>query len=141
MAGFQSGHHQIVRFHIAFFFIDDDLTLLIEHKGYTARCANVAVALCERASDVGSGTVLVIGQGIDDDCDSAGAIAFVSNIFVINVADVAGSLLNSSFNGVVRHVVGFCLCNDLCQLEVVRRVRTTLFYGNCNFSSENALRT
>ena len=92
------------------------------------------MSLCKRVAHIRSRTVLIVRQALYDDGGSARTVAFISTEFVIAVSS---SLLDTALDRIVRHIVGSCLGDDLCQLEVVGRVRTALFYCNSNLSSDN----
>src|SRR5699024_1773707 len=54
----KSDHHQIVGIHLALLFVDNNLSLLVKHKGDAALSSDAAVSLGERASDISCSTVL-----------------------------------------------------------------------------------
>jgi hypothetical protein len=89
------------------------------------------------ASYVGSGTVGVVGKCIYDDGDTVGAVTFVSHILIVYIAHISGCLLDTALDGVVGHVVGFCLGNNGCQFEIVGGIGTALFYSDCDLTADN----
>src|SRR5699024_317476 len=58
----------------------------------------------------------------------ARAVAFVSILHIVDGLGVAGGLLDAPLNGIVRHVIGFCLGDHVTELAVVGRVRAAFFY-------------
>src|SRR5699024_6509771 len=101
--------------------VNEDLPLLVKHKGNTALGSHVAAALGEGVAHVGGGTVLVVRQGLHNDGRAAGAVALVCNRRVVDISRIAGGLLDAPVNGVVGHVVGLGLGNHVPQLAVVGR--------------------
>ncbi len=69
--------------------IDD--TLLGEHEGHAAHRAQVAAVLIEVVAQVGSGTVAVVGQGLDHDSHAAGAVALVGDGLVLGLVAALGA--------------------------------------------------
>ena len=106
-----------------------DYSLKGEHEAYAARCSEISAELVEIVTDIACCTVLVIGKCFNNNGNAVRAIAFVCNIFIVNVADITGSLLNTTFNGIVGHVVGFSLCDKVTELAVVVRVAAAFFYA------------
>ena len=49
----------------------------------------------------------------------------------------AGSFLNTAIDRIVWHIVALCLCDHLCKFEVIGWIRATLFYCNCDLSTDN----
>ena len=76
-------HHQFVRIHLALFFVDNNLALLIKHEGDASRRSDVSAALGKGASHIGSRTVFIIGQRIYDDSDAVRAVSFVCKVFIV----------------------------------------------------------
>ena len=54
--------------------------LLVEHEADGAGRAEVAAVLGKAVAHVGSGTVAVVGDGINDDRNAAGRIAFIGDL-------------------------------------------------------------
>ena len=133
----QSGHHQIVRIHVALFLVDDDKAFLVKHEGDAALCADAAVTLGKGASHVGGCTVNVIRQRIHNNCHAAWTISLVGDILVIHVSAFAGCLPDAPVDGIVGHVVGFRLGDHLGQLKVVRRIGTALLHRHRNFPADD----
>ena len=61
-------------------------------------------------------TVLVVCKAIYDNSNTAGAVAFVDDVFVVVLVTVAGSLFDNSVNVVIGNVILLSLCNEVTQL-------------------------
>ena len=59
-----------------------DLADAVELEADAAGLAERAAELGERGADVGRGAVAVVGQGLDDHRDAAGAVALVADLLV-----------------------------------------------------------
>src|SRR5699024_288175 len=97
--GIQRVHHGLIGVFVLQ--VEDDDALLVEEEAHAAHVAQVAAELVEVVAHVGSGTVAVVGQGLDHDCDAAGAVAFVGDGFVLG-AVAALSALDGTLDVVVR---------------------------------------
>ena len=73
----ECSHHELVGIHITLFFVDHDLALAVEHEGNASLCAYVSAALCEGASYVCCGTVLVVSQCVNDDRNTARTVSLI----------------------------------------------------------------
>ena len=136
--GIQSRHHQIIRIHFTVFFSNNDLSFFIEHKRYTSRCTYISVSFSKCTSYIRSGSVLIICQGINDNCDTIRTITFISDHFVVICICISGSTFNTSFNGIIRHIVCFCFCDNIAQFTVIFRIRSAFFYCDYDFSTDNS---
>lgn len=114
-----------------------DLSLFIKHKRNTSWCSNITAALCKRVSDIGSRTVLIIRKGLHDDGGSIGTISFIDSHFIIGSVGIAGRFFDASVNGIVGHVIGFRLGNDIAQLAVIGRIGSAFFHCNSDFSADS----
>ena len=84
---------------------------------------------------VGSGTVAVVGDGINDDRNAAGRIAFIGDLLVGHVGQFTARLLDGALNIVIRHIVGFRLGNDVAQLAVGFGVCAAIAHSNRDFTA------
>ena len=73
-------------------------------------------------ADAARGTVAVVGHGLDDDGDAAGAMALVGDGLVVVAAAGRGCFFEHALDVVVRHVGGLGLGDDGGKAGVVRRV-------------------
>src|SRR5699024_4130475 len=101
----QSRHHQLVRVHLTLVLVDDDLAFLIEHEGNASLGSNASVTLGKGVPYVAGGTVLIICKSLYDNSHAVGAVAFVGGALVIICGICSGSLLDTSLNCIVGHVV------------------------------------
>src|SRR5699024_580092 len=133
----KSDHHQIVGIHLALLFVDNNLSLLVKHKGDAALSSDAAVSLGERASDISCSTVLVVGERFHDDRDSVRSISLICYMLVVIAVGISGSFFDAALDGIVRHVVCLCLCDYVAKLAVICRIGTALFYGDYDFTSDD----
>ena len=133
----QSRHHQLVRVHLTLFFVDDDLAFLIEHEGNASLGSNASVTLGKGVPYVAGGTVLIVCKSLYDYSDAVGAVAFVGCALVIVRGIRPGSLLDTSLNRIVRHVVGLRLGDHIAELAVIVRVRTARLDSHNDLTSDH----
>ena len=76
-------------------------------------------------ADIACGAVAVIGKSFNYNGNSAGAVAFVNDVFKGCFVAHAGGFFNGSVYVVVRHIVGFRLKDKSLQLAVVVGVRAS----------------
>ena len=88
-------------------------------------------------TDFGGGTVAVVGHGLNDHGNAAGAIALIDGgLKVIRIAG-AERLLDGALNVVVRHIGSLGLCNDCCKTGIVRGIAAAAFFhGNDHFTGD-----
>ena len=118
-------HHDGVLVEVAL--LHDDNALLVELPGYAAGSAQTCAVLVEQVTNVRYRAVLVIGQGLNNDCNAADAVALVVVCLVIDLAVRAGILIERALDVVVRHIVCLCLCDAVAQTGVEVRVCRTAF--------------
>ena len=87
--------------------------------------AQVTAAFVKVVAQVAGGAVFVVGQRLDDDSDAARSISFVHHVDVGVFIAFARGLFDDAVNVVVGNVVGLCFCDQIAQLAVVHRVRST----------------
>ena len=133
----QGDHHQVIRTHIALFAVNNDLAAFVKHVGDTSGSADVAGSLGKSRTDIGGSAVLVVGESVDDHCDSVGAVAFIGIVLIVDIADISGCLFDAALDGIVGDVIGFRLLNDLCKLVVVGGIGTAFFYGYSDLSADD----
>ena len=115
------GEKEIESSHHEFFLIDfcaafnDDMTLLVEHPGDAAGVAHAVAVFVKQVADFRSGTVAVVSQNFDNDCNAAGAVTLVSAAFVVNGAEFACRLFDGAGDVVVGHVACLCFCNNIAE--------------------------
>ena len=114
-----SVHHDIVFLVFFLAVVDDQHALLIEAPGHAAAGTQIAAEFVEVVAHVACGTVTAVGHGLHDNSNTAGAVAFVGDGFVIVAAAGTGSLLQAALNIVVWHVGSFCLGDNGGQAGVV----------------------
>ena len=89
---------------------------------------------------VGGGTVTVIGQAIDNDGNTAGAVAFIYEGFIIAVVLCAGGLFDGALDVIVGHVGGLRLCDGIGKAGVCGGVGAALFNDHndlsCHFGKD-----
>ena len=98
------GVHDIVFLIVAIFVVDDQDALLVKGPGHAAVGAQVAAELVEVVAHGACGTVAVVGHGFHDDGNTAGAVAFVGDGFVVVATLAACSRLKGTRDVVVGHV-------------------------------------
>ena len=105
-------------------------------KGHRAALAQSAAALAENRSDIAGRAVAVVGQRFDDDCDLAGAEAFVTHGYVIVAAGGLSGLGNGALNIVFRHAFGTSRLDGQTQARVFVRFGQTALGGNGNVTGQ-----
>ena len=113
--GVQSIHHGLVGVLVLQRDVDD--TLLAEQEGHTTHSAQVAAVLVEVVAQVGSGTVAVVGQGLDHDRHAAGAVTLVGDCLVLGLIAALG-FLDDALDVIVGHAHALCLGDQVSQLAV-----------------------
>ena len=131
--GIQSVHHGLVGILILQRDVND--TLLAEQEANTAHSAQVAAVLVEVVAQVGSGTVAVVGQGLDHDSNAAGAVALVGDGLELGLI-TALSLLDDALDVIVGHAHALCLGDQVCQLAVGSRVGAAVTDGNADLAAD-----
>ena len=76
-----------------------------------------------------------VGDGINDDRNAAGRIAFIGDLLVGHVGQFTARLLDGALNIVIRHIVGFRLGNDVAQLAVGFGVCAAIAHSNRDFTA------
>ena len=84
---------------------------------------------------VGSGTVAVVGQGLDHDSDAAGAVALVGHCFVLGLVAALGAL-DDTLDVIVGHAVGLSLGDQSRQLGVGSGVAAAFLNGNGDLAAD-----
>ena len=87
-------------------------------------------------ADVAGGAVAVIGNGFHDHGHAAGGIAFVGDLLVIHIAQLARGLLDGAGNIVVGHIIGLGLGDNVAQLAVHIRIAAAFAHGDGNFAAD-----
>src|SRR5271170_4010409 len=93
--------------------------------------------LFEDASEFGGGAGAVVGEGVDQDGDAAGGVAFVDRGFVVFAAEFAGAFHDRFFDRVLGHVGGFGFVDDVAKGEVVAGV-AAIFGGDNDLAGDLA---
>ncbi len=125
----QSHHHELVCSCLILFLCYDDLTLLVKHIGYAAGSTYISATLCKCVTHVGSGTVLVVCKAVYNDGCSGGTITLIGVCYVVYAVRITCSLLDTTIDSIVGHVICLCLCDNITELGVVGRIRSSLL--NC----------
>ena len=94
-------HHDVIFLVVAVLIVDDQDTLLVEAPGHAAGSAQVAAELIEVVAHGACGTVAVVGHGLHDDSNTAGAVAFVGDGLVVITTACTGGLLQAALDVVV----------------------------------------
>ena len=76
-----------------------------------------------------------VGDGINDDRNAAGRIAFIGDLLVGHVGQFTARLFDGALNIVIRHIVGFRLGNDVAQLAVGFGVCAAIAHSNRDFTA------
>ena len=87
-------------------------------------------------ADIGRGTVAVIGHGRNDDRNAARRIAFVLNLFVIDVAQFARRLGDGALDVFVGHIAGLGLRDYVAELAVDGRVAAAVAHRDGDFTAD-----
>src|SRR5207248_1964351 len=86
-----------------------------------------------------SSAILVVGRGLHDDRDAAGAISFVDNFFEIGSFDAfAGATLNRAVDVIVRHTLISRGLDRAAKTRVSIRITAAAFRGDSDFLREFA---
>ena len=121
-AGLQSVHHHGILVQLLILIVNDDHTLPVKAPGHAALRAQIAVALIKGVTNLGSGTLTVVGQSVHDDGHTAGTVALIGDS--LKVLGVSGTqrLINGALDVVIGHVDGLGLGDHGSQAGVVGRV-------------------
>ena len=122
-AGFHNVFHKLV--FVKIFVLDYNNALAVEHERNAAVLAEVSAEFVEVMADIACGAVAVIGKSFNYNGNSAGAVAFVNDVFKGCFVAHTGGFFNGSVYVVVRHIVGFRLKDKSLQLAVVVGVRAS----------------
>ena len=88
-------------------------------------------------TNVRNGAVLVVRQGLNNDCNAAYAVAFIVVCLVIDLTVCAGVLIERALDVVVRHVVCLGLCNAVAQASIEIRISGAAFLDcDCHFTAD-----
>ena len=99
-----------------------DLTLAFEHPGHRAGLAQVASRFLDPVTNLGHGSVRVVGHALEQESHTAGAVAFVSGLLEAHPRQLAGAPLDRAVDVRCRHVHGFRGCDRRAQAGVEVRV-------------------
>ena len=108
---------------------------MVEHEAYAAACSERTAAFGEIAADIGNCSGIVVCSSLHKECDTERTVSFESNLLEITEA-LVGSLLDGSFDIVLRHVLVSCLCDEGAETRVADNIRTALLDCDCNFLSD-----
>ena len=98
-----------------------------EHPADGVGAPAAPTVLVEDQADFAGGAVAVVGEGIDQDGDTAGAVAFVVDLIRSGCApEFAGAFFDGFVDGVVGHVHGAGLVDGEAKREVVIGVGAAL---------------
>ena len=98
--------------------------------------AEVSAVLRECVTDLADGAVFVVGEDVDDEGDAAGAVALVSDLFVADAFELAGSALDGAFDVVGGHVLSFGGGDGAAQAGVAVGIAAAGFGGDGDFLDE-----
>ena len=138
----QRCHHQLVRIHLTalilkLFLVDDDLALLVEHKGYASLCSDASVTFGKCVTYITCSTVLVISKSLYDNGNTVRTISLIYSLLVAVCRIRTCCFLDSTIDSIVRHVVGFCFCDDITKLAVVCRIRAAGLYCHNDLTADD----
>ena len=101
---------------------EHDDALLVEHIGDAPRRAERSAVLAHDGAHVARGTVVVVGQRLDDDRRAAHAVSFVGKLLIISVSEFARRALDGALDIVVGHIRRLRLRDDVRELGVGGRI-------------------
>ena len=133
-ARLQRHHHHLVLVAAGLTFHDQH-ALFVKHEAHGARGAHVAAKLGEAMANIAGGTVAIVGNRFHDHRHAAGRIAFVGDLFVIHIAQLACRLLDGAGNIIIGHIVSLRLGNHITQLAIDFRIAAALAHRNRNFTA------
>jgi hypothetical protein len=87
-------------------------------------------------ADVASGSVLVVGDALDDDSHAVRTVALIDHVLVVVLVLAAGSLLDDALDVVVGDVVGVSLGDEVTELGVVVGVGTALLDNDGDLAAD-----
>lgn len=87
-----------------FFLRDEKLAGVQKLKRHGAGAGEVAVMAGEGGADIFRGAGLIVGGGLHDEGDAAGAVALVGDFFVDDAGDFAGALLDGAVDVFGGHI-------------------------------------
>ena len=102
---------------------------VVEKECERAHCSEVSRELVENGTHVGHRSRGVVGERVDENGDSVGAVSLVGHALVVALV-FAHCVLNGALNVVVGHVFALGVGNDCAQVRVVFRLRSAFL--NCN---------
>ena len=85
---------------------------------------------------ISGGAVAVICERFHNNGDSAGAIAFINDLFVIIRAAFTGCFFNDAVDIIVGHIIGLRLCNHIPQFGVRGWIRPAFPHRYANFTAD-----
>ena len=130
-AGVERVHHDGLLVELLVLVVDDDHALAVEGPADAALCAHALAELIEIVADLGGGALAVVGQRLDDDGRTAGAVALVGDGLVVVGVARAERLLDGALDVVVGHIGGLGLGHDGRETGVIRGVAAAaLLHGD-----------
>ena len=108
---------------------------MVEHEADTAASSECAAALCEITADIGHCSGIVVSCSLYEVSDSEWTISLESHLLEISKG-LVGSLLDSSLDIVLRHVLVSCLSDKRTETRVTYNIRTALLNCDGNFLSD-----
>ena len=87
-------------------------------------------------ANIRCGTIAVIRDRRHDDRNAARRIAFVLNFFVVDIAQLAGSLRNRTLDVLVRHIARLRLGDNVAELAVDGGIASAVTDGNRNLTTD-----
>ena len=83
-----------------------EMRLALEHPGNGTGVRHVSAGTIQNQTDIAKRTVTVIGQALDNQSGSRGAIAFIGDLFECHIAEFAGTFFDCSVDIFTGHVRG-----------------------------------
>jgi hypothetical protein len=101
---------------------EDAPGLGVHDPAVVAGGAEIAACFAEIAANIAAGAVKIVGQGLNDQADTAGGIALIAHHFVVFAA-CSRSLADGALNPVLWHRHGARIGHGKTQTWVHRRIR------------------
>ena len=116
--------------------VDVDLALLLEHPRHGVRRAEVAAEARHLGADFGDGARRVVGHGVDEERDAAGAVALVRHFLVVDALELTRALLDRALDVLLRHRAAARRVDGETEPRISGRITAAELGGHGDFANE-----
>src|ERR1700689_2301340 len=108
----------------------------MEHVGNRASIRHVAAVLAKDVANLADRAIAVVGIDVEQDRDTAGAVAFERKLFIGRARQFARTALNGTLDVILRHVFGLGREDGSTQARVGVWISAAILGGNRNFLNQ-----